>query len=87
MRDECGKTAKEMDMMFTFIRRWQSGQDVPIKTPPQDRCKRECRRISPAGPTRARVRLCASKHGLSPREFTDMRATHARSISMHYESS
>jgi hypothetical protein len=34
--------------MFTFIRRWQSGQDVPIKTPPQDRCKRECWRISPA---------------------------------------
>src|SRR5690349_21511408 len=87
MRDEWGKTAKEIDTMFTFIRRRQSGQAVPIKTPPQDRCKRACRRISPAGPTRARLRLCVSKRGLSLREFTDMRATHTRSISTDYVSS
>lgn len=87
----CGMNAerlrKKSTWMFTFIRRWQSGQDVPIKTPPQDRCKRECRRISPARPTRARLRLCASKRDLSLREFTDMRAAPARSFSMHYCSS
>jgi hypothetical protein len=52
---------KKSTWMFTFIRRWQSGQDVPIKTPPQDRCKRECRRISPVGPP-ARGCDCAHRN-------------------------